>query len=240
MNRPEFSLIIPTYNEAENIVPLLQVVHASLGPISHEIIVVDDDSPDQTWKRVQEFSEKNPWAIGHRRIGERGLSSAVIKGFDLSQGAIIGVMDADLSHDEKILPQLIQKIRDGAVLAIGSRRIKGGGATSWPWYRRMTSSGATWIAKLLLDLPLSDPMSGYFVLQRSLYESCRDRLEPQGYKILLEIYCKSRPDKIAEVPFVFKDRTQGYSKLSGAVMSQYLTMVWKLRASNERARGHRQ
>ncbi len=108
---PSISVIVPAYRASGTIGRALDsIVGQTHRP--DEIIVVDDDSPDQTWKRVQEFSEKNPWAVSHRRVGERGLSSAVIKGFDVSRGDIIGVMDADLSHDEKILPQLIERIRE--------------------------------------------------------------------------------------------------------------------------------
>lgn len=234
MSPPEFSLIVPTYNEAQNIVEFLETAHGALGDISHEILVVDDNSPDETWRIVQEFSIRNPWARILRRTDERGLSSAVIRGWENARGEILGVMDADMSHDENILPLLIQKVRGGVDLACGSRRVRGGGATHWPWYRRMTSGVATQLAKTLLNLKLSDPMSGFFVLKRALFESCRATLYPQGYKILLELYCKSRPRQIADVPFIFKDRKQGYSKLTGKVMTDYLGMVLRLRKETMR------
>jgi dolichol-phosphate mannosyltransferase len=223
-----FSLIIPTYNEAKNILLLVENVHVVLGTLPHEIIVVDDNSPDLTWKRVEDFSLTRPWVRGIRRLTDRGLSSAVLAGFDQSTGVILGVMDADLSHDEKILPRMIELVKEGADLVVGSRRVPGGGATHWPWYRRLTSNFATVVAKLFLRVSINDPMSGYFVMKRSLYEACKSRLQPTGYKILLEIYSKGRPAVVQEVPFVFKDRTQGVSKLSVGVIQQYLFMVARL------------
>ena len=147
----------------------------------------------------------------------------------MAKGNILGVMDGDLSHDEAILPRLISAVQGGADLAVGSRRIPGGGAVHWPWFRRWASTFATRLAKGILDVRLSDPMSGYFVLNRSVYESCKSRIEPMGYKILLEIYCKSRPKQVAEIPFVFRNRREGQSKLSPQVMVQYFRMLLKLR-----------
>lgn len=234
MSAPEFSLVSPTYNEAQNVIEFIETAHAALGPISHEIIIVDDDSPDGTWRIVEEFSRKNPWARVLRRTTERGLSSAVIRGWDVAKGGILGVMDADMSHDEKILPLLIEKIRSGADLACGSRRVPGGGADKWPWYRRLTSWVAIQIAKLVLGVRLTDPTSGFFVLKRELFESCRETLYPEGYKILLELYCKGRPARVEDVAFVFKDRRQGYSKLTGKVMGEYLKMIRRLRRETKK------
>ena len=228
-DRKLFSLVIPTYDERENILTLLGAAHSALGDRPHEIIVVDDDSPDLTWKIVEDFGKTHPWARAIRRRGERGLSSAVIAGFDGARGDILGVMDADLSHDETILPALLDRIEQGADMAIGSRRIEGGGATRWPWYRRLTSSVATRLAQHLLQLEISDPMSGYFILTREVYQTAKKTLKPTGYKILLELYCRARPRVVAEVPFVFRDRRQGHSKLSASVMRQFLSMVMALR-----------
>lgn len=235
MSAPRFSLVVPTYNERENIPAFISSAHGALEKISHEIIIVDDDSPDLTWKVVEDLAKTVPWLRVVRRIGRRGLSSAVLEGFEAATAPILGVMDADLSHDEKILPALIAAIDEGADLAVGSRRIPGGGATHWPWYRRMTSWGATMMAKALLKISISDPMSGFFVLTRALYEECGARLEPTGYKILLEIYCKGRPGRVSEVPFVFQDRRQGYSKLSTGVMRDFISMVLRLRRSRPSA-----
>jgi SAM-dependent methyltransferase len=224
-----FSLIVPTYNEAGNILLLLESVHRLLEKTPHEIIVVDDDSPDKTWELVSARAVSQPWVRVIRRRGERGLSAAVLAGFEIARGDIFGVMDADLSHDEQILPKLIDAVAQGADIAIGSRRIPGGGAVEWPWYRKFSSTCATFLAKALLDLKLSDPMSGYFVLKRSLYDGCKERLSPMGYKILIEIYYKGRPRKVTEVPFIFRNRREGYSKMSRKVIQQYLLMLMILR-----------
>jgi dolichol-phosphate mannosyltransferase len=224
-------LVVPTYNEADNLAAMLESAHAALAGIDHEVIVVDDDSPDRTWEKVEAYAKAHPWASVIRRIGERGLSSAVMRGFAQAQGRILGVMDADRSHDERILPELIAALGEGADLAVGSRRVPGGGATRWPWYRRLTSDIATRLAKGLLGVPLADPMSGYFVMKREIYESCKDQLNPTGYKILLEIVARSRPLRMKEIPYVFKDRRQGYSKFTPRVIAQYVAMLRRLRPS---------
>ncbi len=190
---------------------------------------MDDQSPDGTSAAVRRYSQGKPQVRLLERPGERGLSAAVLSGFGQAKGDILGVMDADGSHDENILPLLWKAIDAGAELAVGSRRLPGGGADRWPWYRRLTSDVATQLAKALLATPLSDPMSGYFLLKRALYLRCRDQLAARGYKILLEIACKGRPAKIHEIPFIFKDRHQGQSKMTPRIMKQYLESLWDLR-----------
>jgi len=224
-----FSLIIPTYNEARNILPLLQNVHHALGSRPHEVIVVDDASPDGTGDIVKAFSLEHPYVRLVVRENERGLSGAVIRGIEESRGSILGVIDGDQSHDERILPQLLAAVESGADLAVGSRRIPGGGADYWPWYRRLTSSLATLLAKSVLHVRLSDPMSGYFVMKRALYVRCQGKLMAGGYKILLEIYCKTLPTAVTEIPYVFRDRTQGHSKISLRVLLLYLISLSQLR-----------
>jgi dolichol-phosphate mannosyltransferase len=228
----EFSLIIPTYNERDNIGLLLNKLTETLGPSAdYEIIVVDDDSPDLTWEYVQAYGEQDSRIKVIRRMKDRGLSKAVIEGFNRAQGRILGVMDADLSHDHRILPAMIAAVRDeGYELAVGSRRIPGGGADKWPWYRKTASDIATMLAKSSLDIGLSDPMSGYFTIRREVFEKVKREINPQGYKILLEIYVRSNPQKVKEIPFIFKDRSQGHSKATFKVMLEYLRMIRELRS----------
>lgn len=226
----KFSLVVPTFNERENIPELLQLLYANLGESTFEIIIVDDDSPDRTWELADQLRHQYPGLRVIRRQDEKGLSSAVLKGFEAAEGEFLGVIDADLSHDIRILPELINACAKGADIAVGSRRVPGGGATAWPWHRRMMSSVATMISKVVLGATLSDPMSGYFVVRRPLYESCQHRLAPMGYKILLELFCKGKPRNVKEVPYVFRDRKQGYSKLSGSVIKQYLQMILMLKS----------
>ena len=225
----EFSLIVPTYNERDNIEPLVAEVSRHIDVNNTEIIFVDDGSPDGTADVVRSVSQRAPHVRLVQRTGERGLSLSVIDGFKAARGAYIGVMDGDLSHDPAILPRLLQALRSGADLAVGSRRVKGGGADNWPVHRRLFSSVATWMARLWLHVRINDPMSGYFIARRSLIERVTPMLNPKGYKILLEIAARSKTSNVREIPFIFRDRRQGYSKLTGKVASQYLHMLWDLR-----------
>lgn len=225
---PLLSLVVPTYNEAANLEILIHRLERALSPVSYELIIVDDDSPDFTWQVGETLARRHASLRVIRRRNVRGLSSAVLRGFEESRGRILGAMDADLSHDEKILPQMIRVVQEGSDFAVASRRLPGGGATAWPWFRRLMSDAATTAARRLLRLPLTDPMSGFFLISREVYESCKNTLRPQGYKILLEIYCKSRHRRVTEIPYIFTDRRQGYSKLTGRVAYQYLKMLLEL------------
>jgi dolichol-phosphate mannosyltransferase len=229
MTTPLLSLIIPTFNESHNITTLIHCLRTQLQPIDYEIIVVDDTSPDGTATQVASLAAQDPRIHLEVRKGQRGLSSAVLHGMAVSRGDILAVMDADLSHDERLLPILADAVKDGADLAVGSRRIPGGGADQWPWHRKLMSNLATRMTFMWLRVPFSDPMSGFFAIKRSVYESCRDRLAPQGYKILLEIYCKSKPKTVKEYPFIFKDRWQDHSKLTLRVMLQFVQSLIRLR-----------
>lgn len=208
------SVIIPTYNESENIETLVRGVF-DVYPNS-SVIVVDDDSPDRTWQIAQGLSKKfNVKVI--RRVNDRGLGSAVIEGFKHAKTRIIGVMDADLSHPPEKIPELVAALSD-ADIAVGSRLVKGGGVEDWPWYRKMISKMATLMARPLTEV--KDPMSGFFFFDKKIIKDCK--LETKGYKILLEILVKGDYDKVAEVPYVFRNREVGKSKIS---ISEYLGYV---------------
>jgi dolichol-phosphate mannosyltransferase len=231
------SLIVPTYNERENIIPLLDQVRAAMRGRALEVWVVDDNSPDGTWGVAEEYRRSHPEVAVVRRVGERGLSGAVIEGFRRARGDLLAVMDADLSHDPALLPYLVGAVEAGAELAVGSRRVPGGGADVWPWYRRLASNGATLLARWTLGIQLADPMSGYFVVRRHVFEAVRERLQPRGYKILLEIVARAESLTLVELPFVFRDRRQGVSKVSLHVAAEYLKSLWYLRrAANPRRR----
>jgi dolichol-phosphate mannosyltransferase len=227
------SLVIPTRNERDNIVPLLDAVRAGLSGRDYEIWIVDDDSPDHTWEVASNYAQSHAEVFVLRRIGERGLSSAVVAGFQKSSGDVLAVMDADLSHDPSLLPRLIDAVDAGADMAVGSRRVPGGGADNWKWHRRKTSDVATSLAKWWLGARLSDPMSGFFALRRSVFESVSGVLQNEGYKILLEIVCRARPKKIVELPYVFHDRRQGVSKLTPKVAAEFLKSLWELRRTRQ-------
>jgi dolichol-phosphate mannosyltransferase len=223
------SLVVPTYDERDNIVLLLDQVRAAMCGRRLEVWVVDDDSPDRTWELAAEYARSHPDVHVIRRQNERGLSAAVIEGFRRARGDLLAVMDADLSHDPALLPALADAVLAGADVAVGSRRVPGGGADVWPWPRRLASNGATALARWALGVPLADPMSGYFALRRDVFESVRDRLQPRGYKILLEIVGRADPLKVVELPYVFRDRRQGVSKVSPGVATAYLVSLWALR-----------
>ncbi len=158
-----FTLILPTYNEKENLKVYLPKLESSFqkNQIKYEIIVVDDDSPDETWKWVKEYSEKNPNVRVIRRIKDRGLSSAVITGMASAKGDVLGVMDADMQHDESIVPKMIEQLSKYD-LVVGSRKTEGGSYGEMNFIRRVISHGATLLAKILLPINTTDPMSGFF------------------------------------------------------------------------------
>lgn len=225
---PFISIIIPTYQERQNVALLIRQIRDAMGPRPHEVIVVDDASPDGTADAVDAMG-LTPAVRCLRRTGVRSLSGAVIDGWASSKGDLLAVMDADLSHDPALLPRLIEALQAGAAMAVGSRRVPGGGADRWPFHRRLTSSVATWLAGALLNVEIRDPMSGYFALRREVFERARPHLTALGYKILLDVLVSARPAPVVEIPFVFRDRHQGHSKLSGRVMRDYLAMLWRLR-----------
>ena len=218
MQHPLVSVIIPTYNESETIPQIIPQIHASLKAFSHEILVVDDDSPDKTWEIAQHLAENHPVRV-LRRTQDKGLSQAVIAGLQDAQGALCVVIDADLSHPPSLIPLMVEAItQDGYDIAIGSRIVKGGGVEEWPWYRRLMSWGARMMA-----LPLTrvkDTMSGFFVIRRDRIKF--NRLTAKGYKILLEILVKCRPLRYKEVPYTFRNREVGTSKLGFNVQVDYI------------------
>lgn len=226
MKKPLVSLIIPTYNESKNIKTLIPEVEKALKSVPHEIIVVDDNSPDKTWHVASSF--KSVRII--RRIGERGLATAVIRGFKEAEGTILGVMDADLSHPPEKLKELVQPLlvyeQD---LTIGSRLVRGGAVEEWPFFRKLTSWGARLLARPLT--PVKDIMSGFFFFRRSVIRGVE--LKPVGYKILLEILVKGHYRHVLEVPYVFRNREVGKSKLNSAEYWNYIKHLsrlysWKL------------
>lgn len=231
---PLVSLVIPTYNERDNVLPLLEAIRGAMAGRGLEVWIVDDDSPDRTWELASDYARTHPEVRVIRRTSERGLSAAVIEGFHRARGDLLAVMDADLSHDPALLPRLVDAIAGGADVAVGSRRVPGGGADNWPWHRRCASDVATALARWWLRVSLSDPMSGYFVLRRAVFEGVRERLQPRGYKILLEIVCRTGTAKVVELPYVFRDRRQGVSKVSPGVAWEFITSLWELRAARNR------
>jgi dolichol-phosphate mannosyltransferase len=233
-----FSLIIPTYNESKNIRAIVEILSRLLDaaiPGDYELIVVDDNSPDRTWELAQALMSEYPQLQVMRRTSERGLSTAVIRGWQAANGQVLGVIDGDLQHPPKVLLQLLTAIQQGADLAVASRHIEGGGVSSWSAIRRFLSRGAQLLGLLILPQVVgrvSDPMSGYFLVRRSAIAG--HTLNPVGYKILIEVLGRGNIDQIAEAGYVFQERQEGESKVTWKQYVEYLHHLLKLRLSRGR------
>jgi dolichol-phosphate mannosyltransferase len=227
------SLIIPTFNEAKNLAELTAQLTALLEPrlgAGYELIVVDDDSPDRTWEVALTLAEENPRIRVIRRTRERGLSTAVIRGWQAARGAVFGVIDADLQHPPEITVALWDAIEAGADLAVGSRHVEGGGVSDWSVRRRALSRGAQLLGLALLPSVISrvkDPMSGYFMIRREAIAG--KTMNPLGYKILIEVLGRGTVGKIAEVGYVFRERSEGASKVTWRLYIAYLRHLARLR-----------
>ncbi len=227
MGSLKFSIVIPTYNEAGGIERLLR----SLGEVfaknglDGEMVVVDDASPDGTGQIVDRLAGELPVRCLHR-LGKLGLSSGVIDGWKLARpdSIALGAMDADFSHDVAILPRMVAALESGYGLAVGSRYVKGGGITNWPWRRIVTSKVACMLAQPLTRI--KDITSGYFLVRRDALEGVN--LDPIGFKIGLEVIAKAHYGKALEVPYVFTDRVVGESKLNQKEIFNYLKQLRKL------------
>jgi dolichol-phosphate mannosyltransferase len=224
----KLTIVSPTYNEAENLPRLVNEVSAALSGIDYELLIADDDSPDLTWAVAQELAAQNPRTRVLRRTKDRGLSRAVIAGFLSSSSEYVGVIDADLQHNPAILPQMIAALDSGAEIAVASRYVEGGGTGTWNTSRKFQSWVATKLAQMFLGVQMSDPMSGYFILRRDDFNRIHQQLDASGFKILLEIIARLAPSRLEEVPYTFRERIAGASKLSSKVVLQYLEQLWKL------------
>jgi dolichol-phosphate mannosyltransferase len=224
------SVISPTFNEAGNVPLLVRQLEQTLGDIDYEILIVDDDSPDLTWSIAQGISSKNPRVKILRRMKNRGLGVSVIDGFSAATGEILACIDADLQHDPSILPRMLQELQNGMDVVVGSRHAEGGSTGEWNRWRRLESWIATRTAQILLGFNLKDPLSGYFLIWREDFSEVKNELNGKGFKILLEILARLHVSKVKEVPYRFRPRTIGDSKLSGKVVLQFVRQVWQLSA----------
>ena len=230
----EVSLVTPTYNERENIAPLAEEIFQVVGDepdIDLELIVVDDNSPDGTGEAAERLKGQYPLQVIHR-AGKLGLGSAVMEGFRLSQRPLLGVIDADLSHDPAILPQLIHGL-DDCDLTMGSRFGETSRVEKWAWHRRLISMVGVGLARALTGA--EDPLSGYFFLRRQVLGDLR--LTSSGYKILLEILMKGHYERHMSVPFVFRNRQFSSSKLNSREHLLFLKQI--LVFSLRKLGGHR-
>jgi len=228
-SEPEVSVVVPTYNERDNVAKLIQAIHEYLSEagISYEVVVVDDNSPDGTAEVARSLSSRYSVRVVVRP-GKLGLASAILDGVRVSRGRYVAVMDADLQHPPEALPRLVEKVRGGCDVVIGSRYVKGGATPGWSFFRRLVSWGANTLARLLLPRVrgVRDAMSGYFVFRREVVEGVE--LNPRGFKFLLELLVKGRFNRVCEHPIVFRPRVRGESKLGVGEVVNYVLHVLDL------------
>jgi dolichol-phosphate mannosyltransferase len=224
---PELSVVVPTFNERDNVIALFHKLETALAGRAWEVIYVDDNSPDGTWDVVRTLAQQDPRVRCIRRIGRRGLSGACIEGILASSAPCAAVIDADLQHDETQLPKMLALLQSGeADLVVGSRYIEGGSADSFDKQRAGASMLATSVAKKLLRVEIADPMSGFFMISRDRFEQLAPQLSTQGFKILLDIVATARGSlRIKEIPFSFGTRLHGESKLDSMVALDFLGLV---------------
>ncbi len=228
------SLVIPTYNERGNLAPLLEELRGLLddaAPNLYELIVVDDDSPDRTWELAEEISCDFPQVRVLRRKAERGLSAAVVAGWKIARGTIWGVIDADLQHPPAVIVPLLAAMADDVDLAVATRHLPGGGVSDWKWSRRILSRGAQAVAVALVPAArlVSDPMSGFFLVRAVALPL--ERINPLGYKILLDVLAQGNLRDIREVPYVFRERSSGGSKVTLRQYCEFVVQLVGLRRS---------
>lgn len=223
----ELAIVIPTYNEIDNIEPLVDAIAAALVGQRWELIFVDDNSPDHTAARIRALALVDPRIRVVHRFGRRGLSSACVEGILATAAPYIAVMDADMQHDEAILGSMLSRLRLGDVdLVIGSRYVEGGGMGEWSRARVSMSRIATGLATRLTRTPIRDSMSGFFMLTRTAFMSALPQLSSVGFKVLLDIAASApEPLRVAEVPYTFRVRRQGESKLDSLVVWEYLQLL---------------
>lgn len=231
---PQLAVIVPSYNERENIALLYEKVTAALGSIPFEFIVVDDNSPDGTHDLVRDMARRHPNVRGIHRLGRRGLSSAVIEGILASAAPYFAVIDADLQHDERILPQMLEKAIAGDHIVVGTRYDgQGSVGEGLSKTREAGSRFATKLSNVLTGETLSDPMSGFFLMRREVFDEVAPALSDDGFKILLDIIVsagrfhalRGKQLRIGEVPYTFRPRHAGESKMSPIIVVQFLGLI---------------
>lgn len=223
----ELAIVVPTFKERSNVEPLLGLLDAALTGIRFEVIFVDDDSPDGTADLIRKISLQRPDVRVLQRIGRRGLSSACVEGMMATAAPYIAVMDADLQHDETILPEMLRTIREsGADLVVASRNTEGGSMGEFAKERVAVSGLGRKLSSLVCRCEISDPMSGFFLLDRRFLELTVPHLSTIGFKILVDLIASSpRPVKLREVAYRFRSRVHGESKLDTLVLVEYLQLV---------------
>ncbi len=223
----ELAVVVPTFNEIGNVDELLRLLDSALTGIAWEVIFVDDDSPDGTARHVQHLSTINPRVRCLRRVGRRGLSSACVEGMLASGAEHLAVIDADLQHDETLLPKMLHALKNEPYdLVVGTRYMEGGGVEGWQSSRQKISSFATTLSQRILGVTLKDPMSGFFMIRRTAFEGAVYGLSSIGFKILVDLVVSSKtPLRVKELPYQFRNRHAGESKLDNRVAWDYLMLL---------------
>jgi len=227
MAAAKLSIIVPTFNERDNISCVISAVSAALPNVPWEIVFVDDNSSDNTASLVREIAQTDPRVRCVHRFGRRGLASACVEGIMATASPIVAVMDADRQHDERILARMFEILETSdADIVVGSRYIEGGGVGDWDGSRIAMSRFATRVANLITGTGLSDPMSGFFMMRREALLMALPKLSTVGFKILLDI-CASSPRamRVVEVPYEFRTRMYGESKLDSTVLWEFLLLL---------------
>ena len=220
------SVVIPTFKERGNVAELIKRLDRTLAGIGWEAVFVDDNSPDGTADAVKAIALRDPRIRCLRRVGRRGLAGACIEGMLSSSAPYIAVMDADLQHDERVLPEMLAKLQSGQFdLVAATRYVEGGSAGSFSESRGKISRIATRLTQRALGTSLSDPMSGFFMMRRDVFDAMAQRLSPVGFKILLDIATASDGLRIAEQPFVFGERRKGESKFNVQIGLEFLGLL---------------
>jgi dolichol-phosphate mannosyltransferase len=224
---PELSVIVPTFNEKDNIAELIDCLAASLGDRSWEVVFVDDDSPDGTADLVRQHAAADSRVRCVRRIGRRGLSSACIEGMLATTADYLAVIDADLQHDERLLPQMLDILKQGETdIVVGSRYAPGGDIGDWDARRARMSRLAVRLSRLVVPAELTDPMSGFFMMRRSVLDSTVHNLSAIGFKILTDLFASHRePLRFTELAYRFRLRRAGESKLDSVTAWDYAMLL---------------
>jgi dolichol-phosphate mannosyltransferase len=224
---PELSVVIPTFKERDNVAVLLQRLDTALVGVAWEAIFVDDDSPDGTSATVKEIASTDTRVRCLRRVNRRGLAGACIEGMLASSAPYVAVIDADLQHDERLLPRMLAALRSGdSDLVVGSRYATGGNSDSFSRHRDAASRLATYLAQRFTHARLADPLSGFFMMRRDRFDPLAGSLQTQGFKILLDILIMAAGRlRIVEIPYVFGARAHGESKLDAQVGMDFLGLL---------------
>ena len=225
----ELTVVVPTYNEAANVAPLVGKLDKALKGVRWQVIFVDDDSPDGTAQQVKALAQKDPRVACLRRVGRRGLAGAVVEGALASAAPFVAVIDGDMQHDERLLPAMLKALRrDQADLVIGSRyleqesRVISGLDARRAWGSRL----ANWLGRRALSVDLTDPVSGFFMARREVIDRVAPKLTPSGFKVLFDLIASQpAPLRCVELAYEFRPRVAGESKLDNGVVAQYLSLL---------------